>query len=86
MPRRKGRRSIEDLLNEASKGGLMGPKCWATKLTGDARRFVDEIRKRRRAGIYVNQSRVRDVLLREFGIDVVISSVRQHVVGNCRCQ
>lgn len=76
---------FDTLLGHVTKKGPGGPRCWAARLQGDAKRFVDEVMKRQRAGVYVSQSKFRSTLEEEFGVRVHIASARTHLIGGCSC-
>jgi hypothetical protein len=74
------------LLAETAGQAHHGPKCWGSKLTGQTKAFVDAARQRARNGEYVNQATVGRLLKTEFGLAIVTSSVRGHLLGICGCK
>lgn len=77
--------SLENLLAQAT-GREHGHKCWATYAQGDAKRFIEALEELEKTQPgKVNRAEVSKILQTEFGINVSRETVRNHLVGLCRC-
>ncbi len=77
----------KNLMAEAYKTSINGPRCWYQRTPKECKEFVNglvvEIDK---TGQEPNYNRVRDILEREFGVRISQGTrVAAHVRGNCRC-
>ncbi|MGH7166519.1 MAG: hypothetical protein ACREIS_13460 [Nitrospiraceae bacterium] len=84
--KKPSRGRLVELMDQVGKQGLHGPKCWGSRLKGPAREFVDAMVAKHAAGGYVNLARAQTIILDEFGLKIVTSSVRGHITGICACK
>jgi len=63
-----------------------GTKCWGNRLAGDAKLFVEEIRKMNDAGEELLWDKIVKTLQEKFGVDRQIASIRKHIFRKCKCE
>jgi len=59
--------------------------CWAMRLEGDVKLFVDELRKMKDAGTEFSMEEATKII-NDFGVDIRVSAVRKHIARKCRCE
>jgi len=79
------KKSVEDLLSEAS-AGAKGNGCRFSQLKGNSKDFMQGITLAYSQGRKVSQVKVRHILQREFDVLVSTSLISEHLRGLCSCE
>ena len=84
--KKKGKARMSALLTRVALQPEFGPRCWATRLSGEVEEFVVELERQIAAGDFVNTNAVRRILEEEFDLPLNDATVRKHLRGNCKCK
>ncbi len=79
------KRDISALLDESYTQRGNGQKCWATRVSLEAKPFLEEVEKRCAAGNTPTWTRVAEILEREFDLRMSSTNLSRHFRRGCSC-
>lgn len=59
--------------------------CWASHLTGDAKKFVARLKEEEAKGLTISRTAVERVLREAFDVKIGNKAVAKHLTGSCSC-
>ncbi len=76
--------NIDTLVERAMKRPATGPPCFAAKLEGEAKEFLDRLREQYSTGGEIVYT-VTTSIMRELGVNIGYQQIRRHIRGDCTC-
>ena len=76
---------LDDLI-AATLAAAQPQGCWASRLEGDAAKYVAALTEEEKRGNRVSRVTMRKILIEGFDTRVSEERLRNHLVGGCSCQ